>query len=105
MDARVYAEVEERAGGCCESCGLPFGIGLKERPEADHFFGRAKAPESIENVWLIHSKCHRDKTDSFPTAAVWLLRFANHCIKFRYEEAAQRAKDKLSWLTSKGVTK
>lgn len=104
MNAKVYSECEERAAGRCESCGLPFGIGLTDRPECDHFFGRAKAPETVENCWLIHSRCHRDKSDNFPTAAVWLLRFANHCLKHQYTEAAQRARDKLAWLTSKGVT-
>lgn len=73
------------------------------RPTADHFFGRAKAEETIATVWLIGENHHRDKTDNNPSAVEWAEKFVIHlalCISRDWEnrtpyfEAMDRAMSK-----------
>lgn len=60
----------------------------------DHFFGRARS-HSVEAVWALCELCHREKTASAPDAATWLRRFAAHCQRHGYAEAAERARRRL----------
>lgn len=89
MDKRVYESVSERAEGHCE-CGCGADVLALE---ADHYFGRARAPENPANVWMLRPSCHRQKTDGVPSAVVWAIRFAKHCIKHGYRAEALRALD------------
>lgn len=93
----LRAAVFARAGGFCESCGIAHG----ESGHLDHFFGRAKAPETIENCWALCLKCDHEKTTNDPSSAAWCDRFYLHAVKHGYHEAAERAVQKLRWQEAK----
>ena len=94
MKPGLHAHLVERSGGNCESCHRPFGLGLLTA-EADHFFARAKAEESEATVWLICRECHHAKTNNYPDAATWLLRFATFCDAHGFVASAARARARL----------
>lgn len=97
MDAEVHRQVLIRCRGLCEC-----GCGRKLPPgELDHFFGRAKAEETVENVWALSVQCHFEKTRNHPTASTWFLRFIKHCGKYSYAEAALRAEARLDYVDTR----
>ncbi len=100
-----------RAGGVCE-CGCAKRID-EQRDHLDHFFGRAKAPETVENCWALSVECDQARTLNQPDAATWLRKFLRHaCRHFtrawahdaedRWLEAIDRALVKLAVLRQKG---
>lgn len=101
MIKRVAEAVLERANGRCEHCGKPFGGSLEDKVELDHFFSKARAPESVENVWALRGFCHRLKTDSFPSSATWLMHFILHGRKHGYLEAVERAQKRLEFVNAR----
>lgn len=80
----VYAAVDARAEGGCEvvTAGPRDGTGR----EHDHFWGRAKAPETAESVWLMCPDCHRKKTRNEPDRATWIRAFRDHARRYGYAE-------------------
>ena len=68
----------------------------------DHFFGRAKQPESVENCWFICLTCHDNKTNNRPDARTWLLAFMRFADHYGYREAVELAQIKLLALRAKG---
>ncbi len=87
----VRAIVFARAGGKCE-CGCGQALKAFDPGDLDHFWGRGKAPQSVENCWLLTRQCHRQKTDWYPCRQDWLLAFARHCDKHAYATEAMRAR-------------
>jgi hypothetical protein len=96
---RVRAAVFARADGACEACGK---FVSPETGHLDHFFGRAKAVESLENCWALCVPCDDAKTRNAPTAAIWLAAFINHADRYGYTAAIERAFAKLQVLQAKG---
>lgn len=105
---RLRAAVFARADGNCEGpCG---GYVSEETGHLDHFFGRAKAEETLENCWALCVTCDDNKTNNRPFrlgsthgAADWCDCFYEHSIKLGNHLAAQRAADKVRWLAAKGL--
>lgn len=98
MKPGLYAQMEERAKGKCECCGTPlelFGA------EADHFWGRAKAKESLETVWLLSRDCHWQKTQNVMGRAYWLEAFLKHARRHGYTEQATKAGSALFYAKAK----
>lgn len=96
MNQDVRRLVFSRSRGKCECCGLPMSAG-----ELDHFFGRAKAPETVETCWALRSSCHYAKTNNSPTKSTWLLKFIAHCGKYGFASAAARAQKDFEWVEQK----
>lgn len=92
----IRAVVLRRAGARCESCYRTDAL------ELDHFFGRAKVPQSVANCWLLCRSCHRAKTDGRPSAAFWLREFIGRATKHGYTAEAGRAQRRLDALTLSG---
>ncbi len=100
MNKLIRAAVFERADGACEcGCNRP----LLESGHLDHFWGRAKAKESIESCWALCLVCDDNKTNNRPTAIAWCDRFYLHAIKHGYHQQAQLAATRVSWLEARGV--
>lgn len=97
--AGVYALVDARAAGHCESCGA-HAMAFMQPLEHDHFWGRARE-ESVESVWLVCHRCHRDKTENRPNAEFWLARFSDHCDRHGYARQAKKAESRLAVLEAK----
>lgn len=105
---RLRADVFTRADGNCEGpCG---GYISAETGHLDHFFGRAKAPETLENCWALCVTCDDNKTNNRPFrlgstigAADWCDLFYEHALKHGYHEAAERAANKIRVLVAKGL--
>ncbi len=97
MNAKLRAAVKERAEGCCEAGGEWVGDG----GELDHFWGRAKVAESVENCWLLCRHCHRQKTDNYPSVAFWAAVFAAHAKFHHYDEQIHRCEVRLEVLNLK----
>jgi len=58
----VRSQAYERAGGCCEHCGLPIG---GERPEYHHRIPwEISRDSSLSNAVCLHKRCHREITRS-----------------------------------------
>jgi hypothetical protein len=95
VNKQVRAAVFARARNLCEcGCGRPAA-------SADHFFGRAKAPELISTVWALAAHCDYMKTFNSPDASWWLSKFIEHCARYGYEEEKKRAEDKKHWIDTK----
>ena len=61
--AKVKLAAWERAGGCCEDCGVKIVAG--QGPEYDHEIEAALGGEaSIENCRCLCTRCHRSKTSA-----------------------------------------
>lgn len=73
---RLRREVWARSEGRCE-CPCRKRI-TWETFELDHFVGRARAPQTPENTWALHSDCHRLKHAGEPTRRFWLRLFLEH---------------------------
>lgn len=99
MNKKLRAAVVKRAGGHCENCCAFAG----EAGHADHFWGRAKVPEALSNVWLLCPKCDHEKTTNTPSRQVWLERFAIHCALYGYQAEVKLALVKLEALKAKGL--
>lgn len=97
LNREVWRQASERlVGWNCEACETPFSDA--DPPEQDHFFGRGKAPTTIQSTWLIHRSCHRRKTNSEPTSAFWLDLFYRHAAKHGYHAEAAKAQARLDSL-------
>ena len=95
----IYREVEKRADGKCEACGLPFSPA--DPPELDHQPGRHRAPQTVQNCWLIHARtCHRVKTNPAGGARIHLERFITHAEKHGFHAEAERARARLEGIVS-----
>ena len=91
---RVRAEVAARAEGNCEACSAWVGLD-GESGHLDHFFGRAKAEESVSTCWLLCGACDTHKTLNKPTAVFWLVAFISHAEKHSYAAELEMAHAKL----------
>lgn len=99
--AAIREAVFARAGGRCEACSLPFGD--LDPGELDHFFGRGKEPQSVENCWALCHTCHRLKTDNRPDAAHWIEVFlALVAEAYGYREATTKARNRLAFVNARG---
>lgn len=104
MREAVYA----RAGDRCE-CGCNRRLNLSadrnlfsdRSRELDHFFGKGKAPATVETCWVLSRGCHRAKTENKPGARTWLCKFIAHCQLHGYAKAADKAWAKLDWLNAR----
>lgn len=89
----IRVEIEARANGCCEACGI------SERfvgpLEWDHFHGRVRVPESVQTGWFLCHPCHANKTKNHPARTDWLGTFAGHCERHGYVHEARRANELL----------
>ena len=90
--ARLRAHVFLRAEDKCESCGryIDFASG-----RMDHFFGRAKAAQSLSNCWALCVDCDSRKTVNAPSAEWWLGQFILHAIRHGYTSEQLRAESRL----------
>ena len=103
MKAGLHEKLATRANGVCEACGWEFGTSPALRPEADHFFGRAKSEEAEDTVWLLHGRCHRAKTDSEPSTSFWLRRFLVHAERHGFRAAYDRAFRRLQFVEQRAA--
>lgn len=101
MDKAIREAVFERANGDCE-CGCGDGV-TPEFGRCDHFFGRAKVVEAIDNCWALTVKCDEAKTANRPSARYWLEKFIVHARKHGYDMEAVRAENKVAVLIQKGL--
>ncbi len=94
----IRAAVFERAGGKCEcGCGgvafTPYDLG-----ELDHFWGRSKERQSVENCWALCRLHHQAKTRGYPGRTDWLCAFITHAKRHGYHEQVEKAQDQLDSL-------
>ena len=98
MNLEVREAVIRRALWKCEcGCGRAIPPG-----EVDHFFGRAKADETVATCWVLTPRCHFEKTNNHPTAGEWLNRFVRHADRHGYTDARNRAQLALLWKEARG---
>lgn len=90
---RIYRAVEKRAGGRCEcGCGTPFASEGENAPQMDHFWGRGKVPQTVENCWMLTARHHAEKGG--PGRLAWLGKFKTHADGHRYfAESAKAARE------------
>jgi hypothetical protein len=81
--AEIRREVMKRANGICEACFdkpyLPMHL--------DHWLsgvGRRRAKASVATCWALCRTCHENRTENWPSAAAWNVRFATHCSDHGY---------------------
>lgn len=97
MKSEIASAVLARAESCCEVCGSTwFGI------ELDHAEGR-KVPDSVDTIWALCRDCHYQKTNSIPSAAWWLKKWAEHCQKHGYRASFEKAMRRLAWVTQRAA--
>lgn len=89
-----------RANGFCE-CG-ECEQRLKFVWELDHFWGRVRQPQKLENVWCLNPECHFKKTRNSPGAIAWCERFAEHATRHGYEGEVVSANNRIFSLKAKG---
>ncbi len=70
----------------------------------DHFWGRAKVQETLENCWILCAWCDHDKTTNSPSNNEWLERFRKHCITYELTEQLERIEVRRQWNDAKGIT-
>ena len=70
----------------------------------DHFWGRAKVKESLENCWILCAWCDHDKTTNHPSNTDWCDRFRKHCITHQYTEQLERIEARVQWNAAKGLS-
>jgi 5-methylcytosine-specific restriction endonuclease McrA len=87
---RIRTMAVERASGRCEACGSEFSA--FNPAQLDHFWGRGRAAQSIENCWLVHATCHSDKTSNRPSRAHWLFKFLSFANRYDYVEQSAKAR-------------
>lgn len=93
--------VFSRSNGRCE-CGCLRPLG--DSGHLDHMWGRAKAPQSIENCWALALQCDDDKTNNRPSAITWAARFRDHAERHGYAEQVARADLRIEKMRQKGFT-
>lgn len=96
----IRRQVLERAGGACEVPGCYIIFSTLNPGELDHFHGRGKAKQSVENCWQICRGDHRNKTNNRPSAAWWLERFIAHAERHGYRAEAERARARLEGIVT-----
>jgi hypothetical protein len=85
---RIVLEVRERdRGQCCAHGWNGRCLGMLE---LDHFYGKAKAEESPETLWLLCARHHRLKTDGWPGRLAWLELYRSHCTGYGYADELAR---------------
>jgi hypothetical protein len=102
----IREAVFARANGWCE-CGCA-GVAFSDFDpgELDHFWGRGKERQTVENCWALVRMHHCSKTDGFPGRADWLKAFAGHCAKHGYYKDMAKARNQLAALEmSRGVAR
>ena len=105
--SEIREAVFARAGGHCEcGCGGQDGPGMpltfaNQPGELDHFWGRGKAQQTVENCWALSRLHHRAKTLGIPDRAGWISAFIRHCEKHGYSGEAGRAKAELYFVETK----
>lgn len=95
----IYGMVMARAAGICE-CGCGTMATHLMPLEMDHFWGRGKRPQSVENCWALIRQHHRQKTDNKPTAKEWTEKFRSHALKRGYLNEAREAYRRILWLAA-----
>lgn len=91
----IRAAVFARAGGKCEVCGC------FDASSMDHFWGRGKAQQSVENCWALCLVCDRNKTLNHAGSDWWLSTFRNHCETHGYADQALKASRRLNFVTTR----
>ena len=100
MDKRVRQAVVERSEGFCECCSRWVGAD----GTLDHFWGRAKAPETVETCWfLCWDPCHFAKGQNDPSARVWVERFQVFSALHGHAEQVKKCQLRLEWISAKGT--
>lgn len=82
----IYEQVAKRAGGKCE-CGCEGEAApsfATAQIQMDHFWGRGKTRQTVENCWMLSAFHHDLKSRNVPDAEAWLEAFRNHCRKHGY---------------------
>lgn len=98
---RIREAVFARAGGRCEMRYVD-GDRCALRPtEMDHFFGRGKTRQTVENCWALCGADHRAKTLNTPSAEFWLRSFKTHAEMHGYATEASRAEREAEWRAAK----
>jgi hypothetical protein len=95
---RIRASCVRRSEGYCE-CGCGRWLG-EDGGQLDHAESRRVA-QTVRNCWMLTPTCHEDRTNSRPSASVWLNRFASHCDLHGYEAEAARARDRLAFVETR----
>lgn len=102
MNKQVRKDVVARAMWQCEAgCGTHV---TEETGHADHFFGRAKAAESVETVWFLCLRCDDAKTNNRPSALHWQTRYLIHAAQLGYWTQVERALSRIFILHARGLT-
>lgn len=95
----IYEAVRNRAGSLCEcGCGTPFQEEGPDAPQMDHFWGRGRAPQTVQNCWMLTVRHHTRKGASDPSREHWLKAFLNHCSWWKYHNEVAKAARKLESL-------
>lgn len=102
MNKAVRRLVFARANGRCE-CGCLRFI-TEETGRLDHFWGRAKAEETVETCWALSVACDEAKTANRPTSMHWNLKFLIHCAIHGYERSETRAAVRDAALRARGFS-
>lgn len=102
MNKNIRKAVFRRAQGVCEFCSRSLGAD-DERGHLDHFRGRAKVPESVENCVALCLQCDARKTANSPSAAYWVDKYERHCTLHGYAEEVAWAQTRLAVLRQKGM--
>ncbi len=100
MNKGIRQAVFARSKGRCE-CGCEKPITF-ESGHADHFFGRAKAEESVDTVWFLALHCDELKTTCRPSSIHWCRLFFAHARKHGYQKQMERVEAKARVLIAKG---
>lgn len=102
MRASLASALIERAGNLCEcGCGLPFDTSLKGTRTFDHFAGRGRVEDCLEEIWVLRWGHHKAKTDLEPDAPSWLKRFATHCRRYGYAKQLERTEARLDFVVQR----
>lgn len=108
--AEVRAAIVVRSEGFCEcGCGERVCDDRKTpcypeaRGEMDHFWGRRKAPETVETCWFLRPGCHLAKTRNQPDAATWLRRFMGHCQRYAFITQLRKAQARLKFVETRNA--
>lgn len=97
--AKVRASVMSRAGGKCEACAREVGD-YPARVDLDHFWGRGRGRQRLQNCWALCPDCHYLKTLNDPNAEHWLKAFQEHCRKHRYWSELAQAQRRLDGIVA-----
>jgi len=92
--------VMARSRGRCE-CGCGQVLGQFGDGQLDHFWGRAKAPQSTQNCWMLAETCHRLKTLNKPSAESWLRDFIRHCERHSLLAEVVKARARLAFVLAR----